>query len=75
MEEQFFFSVITLWLHRKILEHTGGETLLSISFHRHAAAFSRVTELQNDYNFQSNLIKSDRHMTGEERNPCDLQFQ
>lgn len=34
-----------------------------------------MTELQNDYKFHNNLIKSDRHMTGGERNPCDLQFQ
>lgn len=34
---------MTLWLYRKILEHTGRETLLSICFHQQAAAFSRVT--------------------------------
>lgn len=75
MEEQNLFSIMTLWLYRKFFEHTGGETLLSISFHQQAAAFSGVTELQNDYKFHNNLIKSDRHMTGGERNPCDLQFQ
>lgn len=60
-----FFSVMTFWLHRKILEHTGGETrLLPISFHWQAAAFSWVTELHNGCNFHNNLIKSDTHMMG-----------